>query len=169
MTKAISEAKGNAQMGLAALEARLSPKITELGGRVDAEAAARTKQVESVHTQMAARVNGVEGFFTEALEATNGRLKSQEETAAFQSATLSEGIRNLEHRTARDSQALQEAVETLRAEAKESLDFINAEAMKRFGQLESGLSELERSTSAQSQRVGDMIKEEVATRFSSDV
>lgn len=169
LTKAIYEAKGNAQMNLAALEARLSPKISEVTGKIEAESGTRAKQLESVHSQLASRVNGIEVFFTEALEATNSRLKSQEETAARSSAALSEAVRTLDVRTTGDTQALQEAIETLRAEAKASLDFINSETLKRFGQMELNISDLEKSTTAQSQRIGEMIKEEVTTRFSSDV
>ena len=154
---------------MAALEARISPKITELTGKIEEETTARAKQLETVHTQLTTRVNNLEEFFTEALEATNGRMKTQEENVARQTSAFSEAIRTLDARTARDSQTLKDAVDTLRAEAKTSLDFINAEALKRFTHLEYQLSELEKSTTSQSQRIGDMIKEEVTTRFSSDV
>lgn len=167
--RTLTDLRGMLQTGVSDLETRVSSGMTDLAQRLSAEAESRARAHDHLHNQTSAKLNALESFFADALDSTNSSLKGFQERTRGDLKTLSDFTEALQAKTDQHAQDTQHSFGALRAETKASLDYLNGDTQKRLDRLTGDLSDLHRSATSLSQRTDQLIREEIAARFSSDV
>lgn len=144
-------------------------QFKEMQGQVASDTAALSSNHERLQAQLTAKMSAFETVFSEAIDNSNTQLKSFQDRTQETLKSLNDFANTIDAKTDNLTASTQESFALFRSETKASFDFINVENLKKFDQANADLSALNRTYQTQSQRMGELIKDEIAARFSSDV
>jgi hypothetical protein len=164
-----AELRSALHSGVAALEDKLAGQLSQIQAQLASDEASRARVQDQFQSQTAAKLTALESFFAEAIETTNANARTFQDRTQAGLKSLGDFAESLQANTTHLATTTQESLTALRGEAKASLDYLNTETLKRFDRVTSDLAALTRDSQANSQRMGEIIKDEITARFSSDM
>lgn len=159
----------NVQETVNGMQDSLYRQLKDIQSQAVSDTALLSSNHERLHAQLTAKMSAFETVFSEAIDNSNTQLKSLQDRTQETFKSLTDFAHGINTKTDALTVSTQESFAALRSETKASFDFINVENLKKFDQTNTDLSALNRTYQAQSQRMGELIKDEISARFSSDV